>query len=204
MILVDILYIVVTHMSRTGVPIITTSIGALPLTEMLVTTPAAGQTLVYDGTKFVNTTSGGGPFGTLVSSGNFDGVIAATTSITTTPAVFTATLTSNTRYKIIVYADASWATGLSGGIQLGWVNDATAVVMYRPVDNTIMSTINANGNTSSIGIVRTLQSTTTSGSISVEILLTCLTAGTLTFKVFKYATAENVTISNSGYFVYKQ
>ena len=204
MILIDILYIVVTHMSRTGVPIITTSIGALPLTEMLVTTPAAGQTLVYDGTKFVNTTSGCGPFGTLVSSGNFDGVVAATTSVSTTPSIFTATLTSNNRYKIIVFTDASWATGLSGGIQLGWVNDGTAVVRYRPVDNTIMSTINASGTTGSQGIVVTLNSTSTSGSVSVEILLTCLTGGTLTFKIFKYATPENVTLSNSGYFVYKQ
>jgi hypothetical protein len=40
-------------MSRTGIPIITTPIATLPLTQVTSSTPTSGQTLIYNGTTFV-------------------------------------------------------------------------------------------------------------------------------------------------------
>jgi hypothetical protein len=48
-------------MSRSGWPLITTPITALPLTELTVSAPAVNQSLVYNGTIFVNQTITGTP-----------------------------------------------------------------------------------------------------------------------------------------------
>lgn len=103
-------------MSRTGIPITTTPIATLPLTLITITAPTTGQTIVYNGTIFVNNTVTG--FATNTSTSVTSSTAFAVNN-TTVAVPNTATIVLQTgKYAYYIYGGILTSAAVSAQLRL--------------------------------------------------------------------------------------
>ncbi len=103
-------------MSRSGIHIITTPIATLPLSPITITAPTTGQTIVYNGTIFVNNTVTG--FATNTST-SVTSATAFAVNNTTVAVPNTATIVLQTgKYAYYIYGGILTSTAVSAQLRL--------------------------------------------------------------------------------------
>jgi hypothetical protein len=148
-------------MSRTGWPFITTPIATQPLVQSLITAPTINQILVYNGTRFVNSSQVGVTTFNSVTKTLFDAVSVNNSTVVYTNAT-TVTLNPGT-YSYVANGNMSVSTASVGQIlisQTGGTGTFTSTGIYS-IEN-VLGAIGSNSGASVSGGTIAI-STTASG-----------------------------------------